>query len=178
LARSNTHFFVLHQENIGIEVSELGKVIIAGSGGGPKIRLKIKGHPFVDIAGDHEAGTAEQEAFIIADGAIIRTVQTFILGGDGIIAELRIAAEAEFFIPSFGGGALLNNGFFSFSVGFSLDPFFFGDLAFLVENVLKFSVGNVGLDDQPKADHAGDGREPQSCHSNTSFSCCWGLSII
>jgi hypothetical protein len=35
-------------------------------------------------------------------------------------------------------------------------------------------MGIIGLDDQPKADHAGDGREPRSSHSNTSFSSCWG----
>src|SRR6266850_5249770 len=168
---------ILHQEYIGIEVSELGKVIIARSGGGPKIRLKIKGHPLVDIAGDGDAGTAEQEAFIIADGAIVRADQFFIVG-DVIIAKLSVAADADFFIPFFGRGVSLSNGFFFFSVGFSLDPFFFGDLAFLIEDVLKFSVGPVGLDDQSKADHTDDGREPQSCHSNTSFSCCWALSIV
>jgi hypothetical protein len=70
---STTPFLVLRQEHIGIGVSELGKVLIitGGSGGLSKIRLKIQGHPFVDIAGDEDAGTADQEAFIIADGAIV-----------------------------------------------------------------------------------------------------------
>ena len=32
-----------------------------------------------------------------------------------------------------------------------------------------FTVGIIGLDDQSKAGHAGDGREPRSSHSNPSF---------
>jgi hypothetical protein len=30
-------------------------------------------------------------------------------------------------------------------------------------------LSNFGLDNKPKADNAGDGCEPQSCHSNTSI---------
>ena len=95
----------------------------------------------------------------------------FFIVGEVIIAELGIAADAESFHTIFWSLARsLNNGFFFFMVGFGLEPFFFRDLPFLVENILKAGLGNVGLDDQPKADHAGDGREPQSSHSITSIS--------
>ncbi len=172
LARSNTKFLILRQErqeDIGIGVSELRKVIIAGSGAGPEIRLNINGQPIGDIAGEDEADTAELEAFIIADASIVRAGQFFIVG-NVVIAELGIAADAEFVIPFFGGGALLNNGLFFFRVSFGFEPFFFRDRAFLIENVLKVGVSIIGLGDQSKADHAGDGREPQSSHSNTSNS--------
>ena len=60
----------------------MGKVLIitGGSGGLPKIRLKIQGHPLVGIAGDDDAGTVDQEAFIIADGAIVLVARYFLVG--------------------------------------------------------------------------------------------------
>ena len=151
----------------------MGKVLVikggsVGWGTLCKFRLHIQGHPFVEIAGDDEAGPPDQEAFIVTDGAIVITDQFFIVG-DVVITQLGIAANADFFIPFFSSGSFrLNNGFLSLLIGFCLEPFFFGELAFLVENVLKSSLGHVGLDDDPKADHTGDGREPRSFHSNTS----------
>ena len=50
----------------------------------PKIHLKIQGHPLVDIAGDDEAGTADQEVFIIVNGAIV-LVDRYFLVGDVIV---------------------------------------------------------------------------------------------
>lgn len=94
--------------NIRLPVSNLNKLVPVRTSGDVrrKVGLKVKGDVIRNIALQHYAGTSNDEAFIISDGAIAHVMwarRSLVCRKYLIDADLCVPADAKLLEPSLGG---------------------------------------------------------------------------
>ena len=140
--------FVLCEKDIGISISQYRRVFLIVDEA-REFSLQIDEHAIVGLAAHNEASAAHKELVVLDDRAIPRGSQLFIIRRE-VIAELGIAADADFLVPPFPDRhiadptALLHDLRFTFFfIRFQPDPLIEGNLLILQENVLSQTSPSV-----------------------------------
>lgn len=111
LAGADAVLLLFVDGEVEVEVADLTEVVVGAGGGDGEVGLEVHVDAGGDVAGDAEAGAAEGEVGIGADGAVALFAGEVGVGGvDGVGAGLDVAAEGVSFEPGFGA----DSGLFGF----------------------------------------------------------------